>query len=90
MVRERDRVRRTCCSHLNLCSEAYTCLSTVCAVSHGMLFVPHYVVQCATSVAMSTVLTRLCRSVLFSWTAANTHGPQCPPWSAKVIFEQHT
>ena len=62
----RDRVRRTCCSHLTQCSEACTCLSTACAASHSMLFVPqsHSVVQCATSVAMSTVLTRLCRSAL--------------------------
>ena len=61
---------------------AVTCtrLSTACAASHGMLFVPHYVVQCATSVAMSTVLTRLCRSALFPWTAANTHGPRRSPW----------
>ena len=64
----RDRVHRACCSHLTQCSETCMCLSTACAASHGMLFVPHYVVQCATSVAMSTVLTRLCRSALFPWT----------------------
>ena len=62
----RDRMSRTCCSHLTQCSEACTCLSTACAASHGMLFVPHYVVQCATSVAMSTVLTRLCSYALHS------------------------